>query len=376
MKDGLLTHAEEAEEGASRERERDGARCMGVRESFSCSEEAARLLDAKDRASTADRQRRRERVALGVFAVLVLAGFVVLTSYISHAGHGLNVAATSIDDMAGDMAGYDVVLFEGTVVSESPSTASAEGLCDAFGEDREGLHQVVSVEDGRSSDRDNGQTWDDRAFRSSRDEADYAADGAISMDEARDAYESKEASVIEIDSSNIRDYASGRILMKDGHTYGIFSLTPDVLSSYAMPRVTTTKTTTTTTTDASGVRIESASEKETREGNPYGSVSELLSAFDPSLVDSSLRDRIETILDRFKAAGCDTVVALTSDPRPFAGMRGIDAVITFKERDRFPMSEVVDGTLYFDAPERGSVGVLMVAPGNVASTKVLAPRNR
>lgn len=374
MKSGLLAQVEEVEERAPRERERDDARCVGAQEPFSCSEEAARLLDAKDRASTADRQRRRERVALGVFAVLVLAGFIVLTSYISHAGHGLNVAATSIDDMAGDMAGYDVVLFEGTVVSEPSSTASAEESPDTFDEAFDGRYQDGSVEDGRFSD--DGQTRDDSVFRSGGDEGDYAADGAISIDEARDAYESKEASVIEIDSSNIRDYASGRILMKDGHTYGIFSLTPDLLSSYAMPRVTTTKTTITTTTDASGVRVESVSEKETREGNPYGSVSELFAAFDPSLVDSSLRDRIETILDRFEAAGCDTVVALTSDPRPFSGMRGIDAVITFKERDRFPMSEVIDGTLYFDAPERGSVGVLMVAPGNVASTKVLAPRAR
>ena len=73
---------------------------------FSCSEEAARLIEACASAESREApQRRRERIALAVFAVLVLAGFVMLTSYISNAGRGLNVAATGVDDGAGDLAG-------------------------------------------------------------------------------------------------------------------------------------------------------------------------------------------------------------------------------------------------------------------------------
>ena len=72
-------------------------------------------------------------------------------------------------------------------------------------------------------------------------------------------------------------------------------------------------------------------------------------------------ERIQTVIDRFEAAKVDTVVAFTCDPTPFSAVEGVDAVITFKTRDRFSMSEVIGKTLYFDAPEEGSVGVLMVA---------------
>ena len=56
------------------------------------------------------------------------------TSYISNAGRGLNVAATSIDDVAGDMSGYDVVLFDGTVRKKDSSQVD-DKAADAQGRD-------------------------------------------------------------------------------------------------------------------------------------------------------------------------------------------------------------------------------------------------
>ncbi|MDO5041915.1 MAG: hypothetical protein Q4D92_00175, partial [Slackia sp.] len=193
----------------------------------------------------------------------------------------------------------------------------------------------------------------------------------MTADEARAIYEGKKASVIEVDPESLRDYVSGRIVMKDGHTYGIFSLPPDMVPESSMPLTTTTKITTTTTQTPLGTSG-SVDEKTTRRvKSAYDSVSELFAATDPESIDPTLLKHIEDVLDRFEAAQVDTVVAFTSDPTPFSAVEGVDAVITFKTRDRFSMSEVIGGTLYFDAPEKGSVGVLMIAPGNVASTKVL-----
>lgn len=334
--------------------------------SFSCSEEAARLIEARSAGKAAAKnQHRRDRVALAVFAALVFIGFVILTSYISNAGRGLNVAATNIDDIAGDMSGYDVLLFEGTVRGEEPSSRSDFETASPFGasSDRAGS-SAFDVAGEENLEADTGAPF--AAKRDSADRADSEA-ASMSVDEARAIYEGKKASVIEVASDSLRDYVSGRIVMKDGHSYGLFSLPPDMVSECAMLQTTTTKTTT-TTVGPSGMVNEKTT---TRVKSAYSSVSELFAAIDPETVDQGLVDHIQDILDRFEAAKVDTVVAFTCDPTPFSVVEGVDAVITFKTRDRFSMSEVIGGTLYFDAPEMGSVGVLMVAPGNVASTKVL-----
>lgn len=311
----------------------EGDFCRCEEEAFRCSEEARRLLEARDRAAEGHSQRRREFIALGVFGALVLAGFVILTSYIN-AGHNLNVAATSIDDIAGDMTGYDVVLFEGTALPSSDSDVSPDSP-----EDEEGGSDSSSQ--------------------------------VVTLEEAQKHYGEKNASVMEIGPDSFQDYVTGRIVMKQGHTYGIFSLTPDMVSELVVPKQTTTKTTTTQTETSPGIFGITNETVTTRTTGAYDSVSDIFSSVDPESVDPGLVGHIQDILDRFAAAKVDTVIALTTDPTPFCAVEGVDVVISFKRCDRFSMAETIDGTLYFDAPEVGDVGVLMIAPGNVASTKVL-----
>ena len=311
----------------------EGDLCRCEEEAFRCSEEARRLLEARDRAVEGHSQRRREFIALGVFGALVLAGFVILTSYIN-AGHNLNVAATSIDDIAGDMTGYDVVLFEGTALPSSDSDASPD-----------------SPENEEGGSDSSSQT--------------------VTLEEARMHYSEKNASVMEVGPDSFQDYMTGRIVMKQGHTYGIFSLTPDMVSELVVPKQTTTKTTTTQTETSPGIFGITNETVTTRTTGAYDSVSDIFSSVDPESVDPGLVEHIQDILDRFAAAKVDTVIALTTDPTPFCAVEGVDVVISFKRCDRFSMAETIDGTLYFDAPEVGDIGVLMIAPGNVASTKVL-----
>lgn len=361
------------ENGAACEKDTSCACALseGDEPSFSCSAEAARLLDARSAAaSRAAKQHRRERIALAVFAVLVVAGFILLTSYISNAGRGLNVAAASIDDVAGDMSGYDVVLFDGTVRKEDSSQAD-EKAADAQGRDIKPI-LIPSAPDKASSA--SAQDAVDDASSQPPYPIDEASDGEMTTEEARAIYEGKKASVIEIDSGSLREFVSGRIIMKDGHTYGFFSIPDSLTEGFSMPTTTTTKTTTTTTTAPSGGSGSFDEKTTTRVKSAYGSVSELFAAVDPASIDPALVKHVEDVLARFKAARVDTVVAFTFDPTPFSAISGVDAVITFKTDDRFSMSEVIGGTLYFDAPEEGSVGVLMIAPGNVASTKVLTEK--
>lgn len=338
-----------------------------------CSAEAASMINANPTVSQG-RHSLRERIALGVFAALLLVGFLILMSYII-AGHGLNVTATSIDDVTGDMAGYDVVLFEGTVVAQADVESGEEaseggplsliGLFSGDGDDASESAEQASAESGAEA-----PGYDVNSVESANPGIESSTDDVMTLDEACAIYEGKNASVITLDVYDLRRYANGRVIMKSDHVYGIFSLTDDEAEALQLAKTTTTTTRTTTVTTDGFPSIEDT-KTTTRVKSAYGSVSELLNDVDPDTIDPELIERIEAMLEHFKAVGVDTVIALTPDPRPFSVIDGVDVVISVKQQELFASSEMVHGTLYFDAPEQGSIGVLMIAPGNVASTKVL-----
>lgn len=365
-----------------------GAAAAGERsrdERHACSPEAARMITARSDASSARGHTKRERVALGVFACLLLTGAVALFSYID-AGHGLNVAATSIDDIAGDMSGYGVILFEGTVDSNAASASEGEGgvqelISGIFGTDEAADDAQVSGDDSSTTgdaapetslsvESSSGNGVDSATTNASASGARRLGSGAsaITLEEAEETYREKGAFVISIDSGNLEAYAAGRIVMQGGRTYGIFSLTPEDVATLSHGEATTTRITTTTTEDAAGSRVTSTT---TRTRSAYSSVAEMFADLDQDDVDPELDARIETMLEHFEECGVDTVIALTPDPTPFYFVEGVDVVVTFKQGGRFSMGETIGSTMYFDAPEVGQVGVLMVAPGNVVSAKVM-----
>ena len=365
----------------------------------SCSAEAARMITARSEKHDGCHS-KRERIALGVFACLLFAGAVVLFSYIN-AGHGLNVAATTIDDATGDMSDYGVILFEGTVRPDADDETDDEDqggvqgiLSGIFGSDDEGDSASGSGSSGASG-ASSGASSQDEADSIDGDSADSASRelsngsggtasssttgsskrsvGAqrdtVTLEDAEEAYQEKGASIISIDSTDLGRYASGRIIMQGGRTYGIFSLTEEDLASLSTKGRATTRITTTTTKDTAGSLSTSTT---TRVRNAYSSVAEMFENVNEDDVSLATLKRIEGILQHFEDCGVDTVVVLTSDSTPFKYVEGVDVVVTFKQSGRFSMAETIDGTMYFDAPEAGQVGVLMVAPGNVVSAKVMS----
>lgn len=416
-----------------------------------CSAEAARMITARSDEHDGCHS-KRERIALGVFACLLLAGAIVLFSYIT-AGHGLNVAATTIDDATGDMSGYGVILFEGTVRPDSDaeeeggvqgvlsgifgsgeedveapeplagksagssgvasageasaggSSSEASVLDAADGSDgmsdtedageaanaREGTREPLPEDDstkaapeaGKASDADGlsasgasasegssqASSTANSASRSASSRAKTPNATPITLDDAQEEYREKGASVISIDSGDLGSYVAGRIVMQGGRSYGIFSLTEDDLAGVSHRSATTTRVTTTTTEDAMGLRTTNTT---TRTRSAYSSVAEMFEDVDELDVSPATLERIQGILKHFEDCGVDTVIALTADPTPFKFVEGVDVVVSFKQSDRFSMTETIGGTMYFDAPEVGQVGVLMVAPGNVVSAKVMS----
>lgn len=392
----------------ARERAKSGELTL---EEMICSPEAAHLVDVKSNTKDTVAHGTRERIALATFAVLVIAGFVALTTYIS-AGHNLNYASTSIDDIAGDMSGYGVVLFEGTVESsasqtssgassangqESSSSTAGSGLqvgsSSAESGDAAQDEETTDSTDGSDAGASGGQTvksfvkkalgldalasLEESSSETSSSSASKAASNAsgvtresMTTDEAKKSYEAKGASVITLDVNDIDQYKFGRVVMKGGHTYGIVSLTQDEIDALGLPsEALSTKTTITKERTSTGNSSTSTTKTKTKDA--YASVSELLADVDPESIDEELVERAEDVIGHFRTSGVDIVIVLTTDVRPLAAIEGADVVITVKSDARFAKSQMVGPTLYVDTPEIDSVGALLVAPGNVVSSRVL-----
>ncbi len=359
-------------------------------------------------------ERSREKIALVVFVFLVVFAGCCLGGYLV-AGHSWNVAASSIDDTFGSMEGYTAIVYEGTVdprpaeasaaagaaqdakgrgdvggalagdVSDgsdapglagdapgaqdvdvagalsdgSPDAASAAAGAaaganaaagvDAAADAAAGADVAIDVATGTGADAAAGAAADaavadandgaaaagaaadDAAADASADAAtgaDAAADAAsgsavsasasaakdpVTVEEARASYEEKNATVVTLDTAHIGTYRDGRILKKGDQRFGVFSVD-----------------------------------------------------------EGTTLLQIKRHVKYFEEHEVDFVVALTSDKELLVGAAsGIDIVISTQDENLFVMGETQDGTFFVDAPETGSVGVILISPSNVVSAKVI-----
>ena len=289
-------------------------------------------------------ERSREKIALLVFVALVVFGGCCLLGYIV-AGHSWNVAASSLDDTFGSMDGYTTIVYAGTVEPQKAGGAAgfaAGGASDAGGPDAQA--GSVGSEDGApepapggagdaegpnagggaaSADDDEGTVSAGRgegAAPGAKDPAGAASGSGkkdarkpVTVEDVRASYEDKNATVFSLDTTDLPHYREGVILKKGGHRFGVFSV--DGRTS--------------------------------------------LMALKRQIV-------------YFEKHEVDFVVALTPDKRLVERVAdGLDIVVSTQDEALFVMGETADGTFYVDAPEKGSVGVILISPSNVVSAKVV-----
>lgn len=130
--------------------------------------------------------------------------------------------------------------------------------------------------------------------------------------EAKMSYEEKGATVFSLDTADPRRYEEGTILKKGAHRFGVFSV------------------------------------------------------LDPRPVRS-----IERQVAYFTEHEVDFIVVLTSDSELLEDVEGVDIVLSVGDEELFVMGETVDGTFFVDAPDKGSVGAILISPSNVVSAKVI-----
>ena len=273
----------------------------------------------------------RERIALIVFFCLIVVGLGGLIGYIA-IGHSWNVAASNIDDAAGSMSGYTVVVYPGTVspVEQAKDGSLAGGsLTDGSQPGAlptNGLQADASPTDGTPAG--SPQAGPDGAATGGQAPQDGAgavqtgaAEAYQGLDEAepstdigavQDSYRAKNAAILSLDTQDLGRYEEGTILKTGGYRFGVFSVT-----------------------------------------------------------DTDYEYKVRRQVSYFALYHVDFIVVLTSDMGLVTDVRGIDIVISTKDEGLFVMGETRNNTFYVSAPASGSVGAILISPSKVVSAKVI-----
>ncbi|NHM15609.1 alcohol dehydrogenase [Eggerthellaceae bacterium zg-887] len=142
---------------------------------------------------------RREKIALCIFALLILGSLGGLLWYLV-AGHSWNVAATNIDDTFGSMAGYNVVLYEGSEELD------------------EKRHQKASL---KTPEKESGAVKDEKPSATS---AAKASALPLTIESVEESYEEKGASAFALDIKDPLLYQEGTILRRGDKRFGVISV--------------------------------------------------------------------------------------------------------------------------------------------------------
>ncbi len=303
----------------------------------------------------------KERIALAIFFAMLLVSLASFVAYL-YIGHNWNVAATTIDDVRGEMEGYTVILFDGQAPSiqeredalkqRLPGVTSRDAQTQAAG-DKPHVPNVGTQEEAEQELREQGERID-KARQNRRHELldrtmpSYAEEGFtnalddifqdilhplqspeskddliidtkpsiptswISSQEVRREYWDKGAEVLCLNTARLDQYSYGAILRCNGESFGVVSLTS----------------------------------KDVRE-----------------------LSRIQAILDRLKANKVDYLVVISPNRALAERLTGATLVISLADEGLFPMGETHQGVFYMDSPERGSVGAIFISPARVLSAK-------
>ena len=269
-------------------------------------------------------KRTREILAVLLLVVLVLVGVGAMGYYI-FIGHNWNVAASHIDDSIGQMDGYTVLLYAGTRPDEGEGESADAGADDEAspqGGEGSGEPQAGS---GEGSDSSGESAAGSGEGSGSSDEpaaklAELLDEQAADLNSVVESYRDKGANVFVIDAGDLSRYTDPFIVAKNGMRIGLLGVGKSTLRS--------------------DVRADAR----------------YLSTYD-----------------------VDYAVAVTNDATlgdvAAEGLIGDVSVIVCDDEDgEFPNGRYCGSTYCVSAPCIGQVGVLIISPSGVLSTKTIDGR--
>lgn len=251
----------------------------------------------------------REKMALVFFAVLVVFGLGALMFYIANIGHSFNVAASSIDDAAGDLGDYTAIVYEGT--AEKKKAMGESGL-DSI--PQEGINRALELgTDQAIQTTETDEVTASEAVPKSSADAQVEEEEAksVTLSQARNSFLHKNASVLTLDVVDPTLYLAPTIVKAGKYRFGILAID-----------------------EASAL--------------PY---------------------YISSRINAYEAADVDFIVAVVDDLSRVRNTEGIDIIVSTQEEGLNPVGVSSDGVFFNDAALTGEVGAILISPSKVISAK-------
>ena len=328
----------------------------------------------------------REKLALLVFALLILMGLAGVSWYLI-VGHSWNVAASNIDDSVGQMDGYTCIVYSGTTVQETSSSSLRQSIASAIGSEPGSSTASSNAKDGQSAAAASSTAVSADANKSAAQgqtsDIDAVAAPVTVAQEAGTSTEQTDPrnspdSAAALDSTNVEaegspaidESASGKTgdlaASEEGDTSSALKSsdkeslsavsTEEVAKNYADKNSAVLKLDTLTP----GAYSEGAIVK--RGAKRIG----ILSVDVPLSIEAA-----ELAIEPFVTAKVDLLICVTPSKSYVSNASGFDIVVTTQDDSVSTMGETSNKTFYVAAPTRGKVGAVVVSPSNTVSAKVI-----
>lgn len=253
----------------------------------------------------------REKIALVVLALLIVLISVCSCAYMS-TGTRWTLAASYVDDTVGSMEGYTVIAYAGTVIPEETGSDIPVNENGLFGEPEAEAPEALDSAGPAPVEGEVEGGYAGR-FLPLIQEIEEPAVGHLYVSEVRSDYLSKDASVLTVDTNNLSRYSEPGFYIANGKRVAIFS--------------------------AEGELTEA---------------------------------RLNVFNQLIAKMNADIVMCVTPRLSNLPALSGIDIVLLTTAEDGYTtIGSSIDDTYILRAPEVSSVGVIIVTPNNIASSKVI-----
>ncbi len=310
----------------------------------------------------------REKLALLFFMFLILFGLGVSLFYISSLSTPLNVAASNIDDAAGNLEDYSAIVYEG-LAEEAPANTQSNS----------GKEEPSEELNKRSQNVDDNSTDELTASEALPDTtADEEEKAVVTLFDTKKSYVEKGASVFELNVASPSEYKTRSVVRAGKYTFGILSVDEQTASSaaerekYIQKRVKEYENIkidfvilvvsdldllmSESTTSSDGSSDTSADQNKTASSNQSTQDAQEEQTNKTASSDSSDSTKAQSTAD---AKSTKKQIAL----------KGVDIVISTKNEGLNAGGVMVDGIFYNDAPLKHEVGTLLISPSKVISAK-------
>ena len=318
----------------------------------------------------------REHIALFVFVGLIATSLVGLLGYLA-VGHSWNVAASNIDDAAGSMSDYTVIVFEGTVEPKAPKTPTTTPGQKKNPEAEEGSEHVADPDSTSSPDALEHSDTDpvseapaiDEKHAASEPEAPAAPEGVDASGEGGIANPSAGTDAASTSSSGSDDDP----LSQDGSSQatpdGALPSAPSSIEAPKIPVDIDEVEDSYLEKNATVFALDTQNFDRYREGTILRKGDRRFGVFsaDKNVTQLKVRQQIAY----FQKHNVDFIVALTTNKLFVDSIEGLDIVICTRDEGLFVMGETQNRTFYVNTPEIGSVGVILISPSNVVTAKAV-----